>query len=357
MRAVLLVLAALAWFAAPARADEPTPAARTTDLAPAARTTDKVQVGVANSLSDVTLFIADAQGLFAREGIAADFVPFSSATQMVAPLGTGDLDVGAGGPSAGLYNAASRQVSMKIVADKGSMPPGYGYFMMLVNKKLVESGKVRSFADFKGLRVGDSSKEGSGDVTLAAALRKGGLKFGDVDPYYMSFPQLAAALQNGALDAALITEPSASAAIAAGSAVLFAPGDVMYPNQQLAVLFYSQRMVQDRPEVAQRFMNAYVRAARIYNDALRGGHLVGPGSDAIVKLLIARTSLKNSALYRTMIPQGINPDGCANTAGLHNDFEFYAGMGWVTAKVDPDSLVDDRFCRQSAKLLGPYKHQ
>ena len=99
-----------------------------------------------------------------------------------------------------------------------------------------------------------------------------------------------------------------------------------------------------------------MRAARIYNDALQGGHLVGPGSDAIVKLLIARTSLKDPALYRTMIPQGINSDGCANMAGLRHDFEFYVGQGWVTAKIDPDSLVDDRFCRQTAKLLGPYKH-
>ena len=75
---------------------------------------------------------------------------------MIAPLGVGDLDVGGGGPSAGLYNAAERKVNVKVVADKGSMPPGYGYFSMLVRKDLVTSGKVKTIADFKGLKVGDA---------------------------------------------------------------------------------------------------------------------------------------------------------------------------------------------------------
>lgn len=315
---------------------------------------DKVRIGIINASSDVVYYIAEKKGYFAAENIAPEFVTFASATQMIAPLGTGELDVGGGGPNAGLYNAAERKIGVKIVADKGSMPKGHGYFSMIVRKDLIASGKVKTAADLKGLKIGDTSKQGSGDVTLVELLKKGGLTFKDVDPYYMSAPQLAVALQNGALDATLIQEPSLSLAVSKGWGEMFAKGDEIYPNQQLAVTFYSENLATSRRDLAQRFMNAYVRAARFYNDAVRNGHLAGPNASEVIDLLVAKTSLKDRKVYETMIPQGLNPDGCANAAGLRRDFEFYASMGWSDSKINPDSLVEESFCKAAAAKLGPY---
>jgi NitT/TauT family transport system substrate-binding protein len=315
---------------------------------------DKARVGITNTSSDITFFIADKRGFFAEEDIEVEFVTFPSATQMVAPLGTGELDVGAGAPGAGLYNAAARGIAVKIVADKGSMPPGYGYFSLLVRKDLIDSGRVKSFADLKGLKIGDLSKQGSGDVTLNEALKKGGLHFSDVETLYMGGPQLAVALENRAMDAALITEPSASIVISRGAAVMFASGDQIYPNQQLAATLFSEKLIKTRGDVAQRFMNAYVRAARVYNDALKDGRLAGKGTDEIIDLLVERTNIKDRAIYRSITPQGMNPDGCPNKTGLRHDFAFYAEMGWVDKKLDPDSLVDESFCNKASAKLGPY---
>ena len=323
-------------------------------LATPALALDKMRIGIVNASSDVVYFIAEKKGYFAQEGIEPEFISFVSATQMIAPLGTGDLDVGGGGPSAGLYNAAERKVDVKVVADKGSMPPGYGYFSMIVRKDLITSGKVKTVADLKGLKIGDTSKQGSGDVTLTELLKKGGLKFEDVDPYYMGAPQLAVALQNGALDATLVQEPSLSLAVDKGWAVLFAKGDDIYPNQQLAVTFFSEKLASTQRDRAQRFMNAYVRAARFYNDALKDGRLAGPNANEVIDLLVEKTALKDRNIYATMTPNGLNPDGCANADGLRHDFEFYAGMGWADRKVDPDSLVDSSFCKAAVAKLGPY---
>lgn len=315
---------------------------------------DKVKIGVVNSSSDVVYYIAEKEGYFASEDIEPEFVIFASATQMIAPLGTGELDVGGGSPAAGLYNAAERNIGVKIVADKGSMPKGYGYFSMVVRKDLVTAGKVRNVSDLKGLKIGDTSKQGSGDVTLNKLLARGGLKFTDVDPYYMGAPQLALALQNGALDAALIQEPNLSLALSRGWANMFARGDEIYPDQQLAVTFFSERLATTRRELAQRFMNAYVKAARFYNAAIDQGHFSGPNAAEVIDLLVANTNLKDREAYRTMIPQGINPDGCANAPGLRSDFQFYVSMGWSDSKVNPDSLVDDSFCKAAVASLGPY---
>jgi NitT/TauT family transport system substrate-binding protein len=102
--------AAAAAFGIPAYAQEPT----------------EVTIGIVNSSSDVSFFIAEHQGYFRAAGIIPKYVVFDSGAKMNAPLGSGQLDVGGGGPSAGLYNAIARGIDIKIVADKGSQAKGFG---------------------------------------------------------------------------------------------------------------------------------------------------------------------------------------------------------------------------------------
>ena len=321
-------------------------------IAPAAAA-DKVKIGVVGSATDVIHILADKNGFFREENIAPEFINFISATTMIAPLAGGDLDVGGGGPSAGMYNAAMRGIKLKIVADKGSMAPGNGFMPLVVRKDLFTSGKVRGLADLKGLKIGNTSKAGSGDVTLDKALSKVNLTFNDVEKLYMGIPQLAAALQNGALDASFMLEPMATVLVAKGSAVVLATGDKLYPDQQLAVILYGEAFAQKR-DVAQRFMNAWVKGARIYNDALKDGHIAGEGAEKMLQLLVENTNVKDRDIYRRMIAPAINPDGAVNQAGLRQDYLFYKGQRWIEGDIDPDSLVDTSFAARSREILGPY---
>ena len=80
-------------------------------------------------------------GFFSDEGLEISILGFNSAAQMIAPLGTGELDVGGGTVSAGLYNAVARGINLKIVADQASMKPGYGYSSLMVRRDLVDGGR------------------------------------------------------------------------------------------------------------------------------------------------------------------------------------------------------------------------
>src|SRR5229473_2811017 len=91
--APFLVLVLLA--AAPARAAEPV----------------SVSAGITNVIADVGLFVADKRGYFAAENLKVRFVPFDAAARMIAPLAAGDLEVGGGGISAGLFNAVAVSAS------------------------------------------------------------------------------------------------------------------------------------------------------------------------------------------------------------------------------------------------------
>ena len=81
-------------------------------LAPVAAQTPmkKVTIGGTLSATDIGLWVAHKKGYFRDEGIDAQFVVFDSAARMIAALGTGDLDVSAGGHSAGLFNAVARGI-------------------------------------------------------------------------------------------------------------------------------------------------------------------------------------------------------------------------------------------------------
>jgi NitT/TauT family transport system substrate-binding protein len=55
-----------------------------------------VKVGAASTTSDAPIYIADKKGYFSDEGLAVTVINFRSAADMVAPLGTGELDAGRG---------------------------------------------------------------------------------------------------------------------------------------------------------------------------------------------------------------------------------------------------------------------
>jgi NitT/TauT family transport system substrate-binding protein len=67
-----------------------------------------VGVGMTNVSSDAGFFIADKKGYFRDEGIAVTMTPFASAAKMIAPLGTGQLEVGGGTVAAGMATNTRR---------------------------------------------------------------------------------------------------------------------------------------------------------------------------------------------------------------------------------------------------------
>ena len=89
------------------------------------RAADKVAVGTGGSASDAPFYIAYDRGFFRDEGLDVDLIVLDSGAKVIAPLGTGELDVGSGALSVGFWNALLRGVKFRIVADRGHAEPGY----------------------------------------------------------------------------------------------------------------------------------------------------------------------------------------------------------------------------------------
>ena len=303
-----------------------------------------VNAGIVNSATDAVLFIADQKGYFKDEGLEVKFTKFDSAAKMIAPLGAGQLDVGAGAPSAGFYNAVARDIDVRIVADKGSLVKGYDYMPILVRKELVDSGKVKTPADLKGLKVAEPAEGTSTSSTLASVLESGGLDYDDVKHQFVGFPEHVSSFANGAIDASTTTEPTASVIVEAGTAVRMFDSTDTYDKQQLAVVLYSGAFSEERSAVAQCFMNAYVKASKDYNEAVSDGTWKSEKGKEAVSIISKEVGI-SPELFAKTVPSFIAPDSAVNTESLEKDYAFFKERGWLEGDKEADfgKLVDTSF--------------
>lgn len=313
-----------------------------------------VTVGAASTISDAPIYIAERKGFFRAEGIDVKVVNFRSASDMVAPLGTGALDAGAGSAGAALYNAVARGIRIRIVADKASSPPGYGATKILVRKDLIDSGRYREPKDLKGLRFAMNAPGVSNTATLNTLLRSAGLTYSDVQTANLPFPDHVVALKNKSVDASASVEPGPAIAVRNGDAVVIKSDDEILPDHQIAVLLYSEDFARKHRDEAIRFMRAYIRAVRFYNGALANGRLAGANAAEVIAILSESTPIKSPAIYAAITPPGINPDGHVNTQSLAYDLAFYREQGLIKGAINLDEVLDASFADAVVKELGPY---
>src|SRR5579862_4327181 len=265
----------------------------------------ELTIGTIGASSDAPLFIADAMGYYAEQGLKVKFVRFDSAAKMIPSLSSGEVDVGSGATSAGLYNAVARGIGIKIVADKARNTKNYSFEAIMVRSDLLDSGKVKSLKDFKGLKVAISAKGNSEDALINYALTKNGLSIKDIDPVYLGFPNQIAAYANKGIDASLTVEPTVTKLLQLGAAKKLITADEIFPGFQTAVVFYSPKFIHDQPENARKFMVALVKGIRFYDGSLKDGHIAGPNADEVISTLVKYSFLKDPAVHRAIISQAV----------------------------------------------------
>ena len=311
---------------------------------------EKIKVGAFSSVSDAAIYVAIDKKYFAEQGIEVEMVKVDSGATMVTELANGNLDVSGGSPGAGLYNAVRQGIPMKIVADKGSALPGHGYFAFLVRKDLAD--KVKTAADFRGrvIAVTGYGRGASSEVTIGRVLASANLKESDVKQVNMSFPDILAALGTGRAEIGVVAEPLVTLAVEKGVAVIWKRSDEVYPNQQYGALMYGPSIIKN-PDLARKFMVAYLKGARFYNDALRGK----APREELVAILTKHTSVKNPQLYGKMVFPGLHPNGNLNLAGMEYDAKWWAANGRMKELVDPAKLVDMSYAEHAIRQLGAYR--
>jgi NitT/TauT family transport system substrate-binding protein len=321
----------------------------------AADTGTAVRLGVGtDSITMTPFYLAERMGYFKAEGLDVEFIPLPSAALMIAPLGAGQLDVGGGAITAGLYNAVGRGIDLKIVADLGSDPPGYGFQTLVVSNSLLASGGYKSVKDLRGKRIAITARGISTSALVAALLKTGGLTMNDVTMMYMPVADQIAAMRNGSLDASLMPEPGPSLAEKEKVGTKMLRDDAYYPNQQIVAMLYGSNFLKKNRDTGLRFMRAYLRGVRLYNDNLKNGKLAGKQAGVVMSIFAEATHQDRSVLSR-VTPSGDNPNGRLNVLTMRSDLNFFKAQGLIDSPtIQAEDAIDATFAADAVKALGPY---
>jgi len=310
-----------------------------------------VKVGVLKLTSSAPIFVGVEKGFFKEFGVEPELVYFQAAAPIATALAAGQLDVGATGLTAALYNIVLGGEKLWIVADKGREWPGYPLVAIVVQKELWDGG-LRSIKDLKGRRIGVTQLGSTFHYHIGNILQKEGLALSDVR--IVPLQAMAAtveALKGKQVDAILVPQPFPGAVEAQGFGRIMAWAGDLYP-WQIAAVFYSDKLARDRTR-AVAFMKGYVKASRYYHDAAlvqkdgRPAH--GPAYEELVEITAKYTGARPEIIKLGFPFQDRN--GRLLVPDIERQMAWWVANGFMKRPLPLRSVVDTSFVEEAVKGL------
>lgn len=188
----------------------PTSTASAINCAPL-QATQKLTVGVTDTLSVATPFVAYGYGYFKQENLDVTLQTVTDGTLQATLIASGQLDAGENGIGASFYNGLASGLPLHMVGSSGELvgnPPSGGLF---VSTSAVNSGKITKVSDLRGVTIGSPAGKGSSvEFLVGLILKQGGLTAGDVNWTTVPLASLPTAFKNGAIEAAWDSAPLTS---------------------------------------------------------------------------------------------------------------------------------------------------
>jgi NitT/TauT family transport system substrate-binding protein len=166
-----------------------------------------LNVAVVPSLDSAGFFVALYQGLFKAEGLNVTFTPATSSDDVISAQVKGTYDITGGNYVSYIQAEQAGRANLDIFAEASVMDPGaQGVYTM-------PGSHIKTLADLEGKTVAINAPDNILYLLAASVLAEHGVDPGKVHfVTSYSFPQMPAALKSGAIDAAVLPEPFASAA-------------------------------------------------------------------------------------------------------------------------------------------------
>ncbi len=308
----------------------------------------KITIAVVPSVPDGTTYVTLDKGYFRDAGLDVDIERIDSLGKASAFLATNQVQVAQGGINAGFYNAVAQGLPVTLALESGSSPT---YHQILVRTELKD--KIRTPADLKGRTVGLSSPGSTSMYEVSSVLKSAGLTLKDVEPKNLAFSQMAAAMQNGALDAAMEVAPFTERIIEQKIGVAWIdPDDYIHPPAMTSVgyIVNTDWAAQNRDTVRKLFV-ALPRAGRDYCQAYHHG----PNRGEIIDIFLKNRIGTDRALLDRMAWQSRNVNGAFNLASLTDMQSFFQEEGTIQKAAVARKLVDQSYAAEVEKELGPFK--
>lgn len=358
--ALLMVVIAVPAFAATviAQSASPTALSCTVSATPAALQQSSTPLEIASPAAELTkvtigytpvsifapLMVAKELGYFAEEGVDVELAPFPGGSDAVVLTASGDMDVAIAGAGPAFWNAMSQDLPITVIAP-GHMEGDPVATPLMISASSCASGEITSIEDLRGKKVSVNAR-GATEYWLDQALRSGGLTIDDIQLEQLPFPDAVAALESGAIDAAMVGEPLATNAEQQGIAVRLAQSfDVQ--GVQPTLLFANDDFLANNAAAAEGVVTGYLRAMRTLTDG-------GFQDPAILAIIEQYTGVPADLIAASVKP--VYPvDGVFNVESLMELQEFFRQRGLLeyNTNIDPEALLNRSFVDSALAELNP----
>ncbi|HEY4670396.1 MAG TPA: ABC transporter substrate-binding protein [Tepidiformaceae bacterium] len=285
--------------------NDPTATTAATVSQPAATATSSrpaelkdVTLGYSPILIYAPVYVALEKGYFADEGINLKLERISGGSDILTQVAAGNFQIGASGISAATFNAASsalkekRDVPFEVVS-----PIHYeqapNNTPLVVSKARLDAGEIKTVADLKGKKVAINALGTGTEFALERALQTAGLSVKDVEVVAMPFGDMGPALQNKAIDAAMLAEPQATLANDKGLVAVL-NDTYQTGGASSTALYWNREWAEKNPELADGFLKAFLKAAEELED--------GWDDPEIVAILTEHTKVPAEVIARASRP-------------------------------------------------------
>lgn len=288
------------------------------------------------------VFVGIEKGYFEEQGIEVELVFLRSGAEVASSLAAGHIDIGASTAGAALFNAMARDVGSKIVAEYIAFTGKPSANGIVVRRDLAESGEITGAADLAGANVAITAQG-----QLLHMLLDVYLKLSDVDPaavnlVTMPFPDMQAAFEGKAIDAAVVAEPYVTIGNERELTSLLVDAYDIIPGMSFGVVMYGERLLDTDRDLGQRFMNALVAA----NGEMRA-MLDDPSRRAeLAEILHAYVPLQSQDLYeKAGLSTGREGMGIEinQPGGLADQLQWSIEQGLIPVVPDLPDFVDTGF--------------
>jgi NitT/TauT family transport system substrate-binding protein len=316
-------------------------------LSSVATAEETIKLGVVRSMANGALLMAEDKGYFKQAGIKVELEYLQSSATGMAGLAQGQLNIIAGGVSAGYFNALDKNLPIIITIDRVTTPIGHN---LMIRPDLKD--QIKSLKDLKGKVVASNAPGSISTYEIGKMMETVGMSIADVEIKNIPFGQYALALKNKAVDAALTIPPFTYSMTESGLAIPFAAADELVRPRPLtiAVHLLNTEWAKSRQELLRNFYVAVTRGIRDYCNAYHRG----ANRQALIDLLISSKTESRPELLNKYPWPARNLTGKLNAESLLDIQDWYLKNKFTTAKFPLERVVDYSYSDYAQQKLGPF---